>query len=60
MSHKKIDNDLVVIRRSKLTLMFKKPAYFGTWMLELSKVLMYKFHYDYLIINMATTKVYYS
>ena len=26
----------------------RKPAYIGMYMLELSKVLMYKFHYDYI------------
>ena len=47
-SHKIFDNNLVVIRKSKLALRLKKPAYIGMCILELSKVLMYEFHYDYI------------
>ena len=32
--------------RKKRTL--NKPAYIGMWVLELSKVLIYKFHYNYI------------
>ena len=47
--HKKIfDNDLVAIRESKATLTSNKPAYVGICILDLSKVLMYEFHYDYI------------
>ena len=48
MSHKIVDNDLVAIRKNKVTLTFNKPAYIGMCILELSEVLMYKFHYDYI------------
>ena len=48
MSHKKFDNDLVAIRKNKVTLTLKKPAYIGMCTLESSKVLMYKFRYDYI------------
>ena len=51
MSHKIFDNDLVAIRKNKVTLTFNKPAYFGMCILELSKVLMYEFHYDYIKNN---------
>ena len=47
MSHKIFDNDLVAIRKNKVTLILNKPAYIGMCILELSKVLMYEFHYDY-------------
>ena len=40
--------DLVVIRKSKVTLTLKKPAYVGMCILDLSKVLVYEFHYDYI------------
>ena len=46
MSHKIFDNDLVVIRKNKATLTLNKPAYIGMCILELSKVLMYEFHYE--------------
>ena len=48
MSHKIFDNDLVTIRKSKLALTLNKPAYIWISILELSKVLMYDFHYDYI------------
>ena len=48
MSHKILDNDLVSIRKNKLKLMLNKPEYTEMCILELSKVLMYTFHYDYI------------
>ena len=48
MSHKTFANDLLEIRKSKLVLKFNKPAaYIGMCILELNKILMYGFHYDY-------------
>ena len=44
MSQKIFDNNLVAIRKNKVTLTLNKPAYVGMCILELSKVLMYKFH----------------
>ena len=41
MSHKIFDNDLVAIRKNKVTFTLNKPAYIGMCILELSKVLMY-------------------
>ena len=43
-----IGNDLVAIRKSKLALMLNNPTYIGMCILELSKSLMYEFHYDYI------------
>ena len=48
MSHDIFDNNLVAIRKSKLALKLNKPAYIGTCILELSKVSLYEFHYDYI------------
>ena len=48
MSHKIFDNNLVVIRKSKVALKPSKPAYIGMCILELSKVLTCEFHYDYI------------
>ena len=48
MSHKIFDNNLVAIRKNKLALKLNKLVCIGMCILELSKVLMYKFHYDYI------------
>ena len=48
MSRKIFDNDLVAIRKNKVTLTLSRAAYIGMCILELSKVLMYEFHYDYI------------
>ena len=48
MLHKIFENNLGAIRNSKLALKLNEPAYIGMWILELSKVLMYEFHYDYI------------
>ena len=48
MSHKIFDNNLVVIQKSKITLTLNKPANTGMCKLDLSKVLLYEFHYDYI------------
>ena len=60
MSQKIFDNDLVAIRKSKVALTLKKPAYAAMCILYLNKVLMDEFHYDYIKKNMATTQDYYS
>ena len=48
MLHKIFDNSLVAIRKSKLALKLNKASYIGMCIVELSKVLMYEFHYDYI------------
>ena len=48
MLHKIFDDNLVAICKSKLVLKLNKPAYIGMCILELSKILMYEFHYDYI------------
>ena len=48
MSHKILDNDLVSIRKNKIKLTLNKPEYTEMCILELSKVLMYTFHYEYI------------
>ena len=47
-SHKIFANNLVVIRKRNASLKINKPEYIGMCILELSKVLMYKLHYDYI------------
>ena len=46
MSHKIHDNDLVGIYQSKVTLTLNKPAHFEICILDLGKLVMYKFRYD--------------
>ena len=48
MSPKIFDNNLVAKRKRKVSLRLNKPAYIGMCILELSKILMYEFHYDYI------------
>ena len=48
LSQKLFDNNLVAIHKNKVTLTFNKSAYVGMCVLELSKVLIYEFHYDYI------------
>ena len=48
MSQKVFDDDLVAIRKNKVTLTLNKPEYVGICILDLYNVLMYKFHYYYI------------
>ena len=48
MSQKIFDNGFVAIHKSNVTLTLNKPAYVSMCILDLIKVLMYKFHYDYI------------
>ena len=46
--HKVFDNDLVTIRKTKVTLTLNKLAYIELCILELSIVLIYELHYNYI------------
>ena len=46
MPHKILENGLIAKRKNKVTLTLNKPVYIGMCILELSKVLMYEFHYN--------------
>ena len=48
MPQKIFDKDLVAIPKRKVTLTFNKPAYVSMCISHLIKVLMYKFHYNYI------------
>ena len=60
ISHKIFDNNLVAIHKNKVTLTLNKPAYIRMCILEFVKVIMYKFHYDYIKINMVKNQDYCS
>ena len=51
ISNKTLDNDLVMLSKSKVTLTLDKPAYVGTCTLDVNKVMMYEFHYDFIKNN---------
>ena len=48
MTQKLFDNDLVGMRKSKVTLKLNKSTYVGMSILDLRKSLTYEFHYDYI------------
>ena len=63
MSNKIFDNNLVVIRKSKLPLKLNKPTYSGMCILELSKKIILEYTNSIMIvlkINMTTDQSYYS
>ena len=47
ISQKIFDKDFIAVHQIKSVLTLNKPIYVGFSILELSKLLMYKFHYDY-------------
>ena len=49
ISSKIIDRGFVAVHRSKKVLTLNKPIYIGFCILELSKLLIYRFHYDYVL-----------
>jgi len=48
ISCKIFNEDLVAIHKTKTTLTLNRPAYVGMCILDLSKTLMYDFHYNYI------------
>ena len=49
VSQKITDKNFVAVHCKKKVFTLNKPIYFGFCILELSKLLMYKFHYDYVL-----------
>ena len=47
ISQKVFDKNVVAVHQIKTVLTLNKPIFLGFCILELSKLLMYKFHYDY-------------
>ena len=48
VNSKIFNEDLVAVRRIKETLTLNRPAYVGMCILDLSKTIMYDFHYNYI------------
>ena len=51
ISQKLFDKNFIAVHQIKAVLTLNKPIYLGFCILELSKLLMYKFHYDYICNN---------
>lgn len=47
-NYKIFDNNLVAVERKKSSIYMNRPIYVGFAILELSKVLMYQFHYNFI------------
>ena len=58
MSQKIIDKNFVAVHCSKKVLTLNKPIYVGFYILQLSKLLMYKFHYNYVLKTFDDVKFY--
>ena len=58
ISQKVIDNNFVAVHCSEKVLTLNKPIYVGFYILELSKLLMYQFHYDYVLKNFNVKLLY--
>ena len=56
VGYKKINNDLLSVEMRKTSLVFDKPIYVGFSILDLSKYLMYEFHYD-VMVNRYKNKI---
>ena len=48
VSHKRFDKNLVGIHEKKICITLNKPIYAGFTVLEISKLAMYAFHYDFM------------
>ena len=57
ISQKIIDKNLVAVHCRKKILSLNKPIYVGFCILELSKLLMYQFHYDYVLKTFDNVKL---
>ena len=51
------DKNFIVVHQIKTDLTLNKPIYVGVCILELSKLLMYQFHYDYVLKTFKSAKL---
>ena len=54
-SHKKFSEYLIAIEMKKTNVEMNKPIYLGMPILDISKILMYEFWYEYLCMNFGMT-----
>ena len=57
ISQKRFDKNFVAVHCSKKVLTLNKPIYVGFCILELSKLLIYQFHYDYVLKTFGNAKL---
>ena len=57
ISQKIFDKNVIAVHQIKPVLVLNKPRYAGFSILELSKLLMYKFHYDYVLNTFNSGKL---
>ena len=60
ISQKIFDKKFVAVHCSKTALTLSKPIYVGFSILELSKLLMYQFHYDYVLKTSNDVKLFFT
>ena len=60
ISQKIVDKNLVVVQCNKKILNLSKPIYVGFCSLELSKLLMYQFHYHYVLKTFDNVKLFFT
>ena len=53
------DENLIAVHMKKTKLYFSKSVYLGMSILDLSKILMYDFHYNYIMLNMGIRQSYF-
>ena len=56
-SFKIINDDITMVQCNKTSIMWRKPTYVGFTILELSKLHMYKFHYDHIVPHIPRINV---
>jgi hypothetical protein len=49
-----VNENLTMVKTRKTKIFWNKPTYIGFCVLELSKLVMYKFHYEYIIPTYKT------
>ena len=57
ISQKIFDKKFIAVHQIKAVLTLNKPIYVGFCIFKLSKLLMYKFHYDYVMITFNSAKL---
>ena len=57
ISQKIFDKNFIAVHKIKSVLTLNKPIYVGLGILELNKLLLYKFHYDYVLDTFTSPKL---